>query len=1351
MAEFSRPASGFRFKNMGMKTNAAPDALPEFKYPYLQNIRGFNENDITSRPQIGQITPAPTALQQGPVVSLEPVLGVYKIKDRLFVNGVSIDVGYLSGLPASILPFRPNASPNAYDYVFDDAKGSKITVNQTGTIVQKIGIAEPQAPPDICQDYFLFTPADPVAAAYVQSGVAGVPTNITRSTETILTTIQHPASVPSFGLADPRCSLQVGTTQKYSIGETVAVAGGGGTENCVLQDVIPPTSTALSITAIRYAAGLTGKCVIVTSIVGQTGGIIEFIGQDPSALPVSLQSFLTSFRRGAIISLTGGVTAEKVLLLSASLGPQGALCLEVTTASNHAAGESLSIVSTLVLDVAANRTGQVISSSGIQTVTTGAGTGNLDAANTTLLNNFFTNFNGGSVATQVSPRIDDYIHLSINVSDLTLLTSIRIYLDVDSATNDFAHNAYYFEIQPNDLTAAVAGTQTQLGATAVALQRIGLRGGVDRASHPFPIVRFGEGAFGLLQSGDDATGFGGAGDTTTLGQSQWSEIFFPISALTRIGNDQTRTLANIQKIRFQVVCTAALTVQISSTWLGGGNPPDTGVGLPYLYRIRPRNSATGTKGNPSPSTRYGAVARRQDILIALPSAAYDTQIDTWDVFRFGGQINSWRYIGSGAPNTTFQDNLFDSSIINSDVLSFDQHEPFPGIGPPITTATATVTGTQLLATFPLATIAAGSSGFGTLTQLGNMLPGTQINIANNIFTLWNRPTLISITPGVSQTWLFQLQENAGSQVNPIVLIQEPVLGNQNSNNVWGPDTNGRFFSVMSGTANNGGVQGLRPGVVQWTNANDPDAASDANTRDICPPSEPLQNGEMLGPTPVVFSSNRAWRGFPKADGSYNWISIPTGAGLAGQFALCSDGEFIYFLAKDGIRMTAGGDAPSLTDEDLYNLFPHEGLPGQTIVYAGQTIFPPDFTYSGNFQLNVVNRYLYFDYLDSSKTQRTLVCDLRNRAWSIDAFIPNPVSIHVGVTLPSSTQSAVNPTLNQQVFLGDTLGTIYTEVPSIPGGEQVNCVVIPRAEMLGDIRSNKMFGDCMLDAAVPGGAISINPILFGNLLPTVTVIAGNQAARPQNPYLININGQQIARSLGLAISWTDQGQNNTLYSWQPTYINQPEDITNRFTDWDNAGSGAAKFFQGFLLEADTQNQLKQLTIRSSDDLGIKGIFQIQHNGQQQKAYSFAQPFIAHLVRIEPDNVSWRMFNVKWVVQATPEAALNWITQATSHSLPGYQHVPQMLFAYNAPAPVTITLIVDGLALAPIVIPLTVGYQKFLVKFPANKGFVFQYSAVSNLPFQVWNDDIEILVGEHGRSGSYKTVKLLGSELGAKAAI
>jgi hypothetical protein len=1342
--DFSRPASGYRFKCLGMKVNSAPDALPEFKYPYLQNTRNYLDDILASRPQIAVTVNVPGGVLNGPVTALEPSVGVYKIGSGIFVNGAEIDNGYQNNFPCSIVPFRPNASPNAYDYVFDDAKGSKVFVPSTGVpVVQKIGIAESQAPPDMAPDYFFNTPVLPLAAGILASPVAGAPSDVTRSTEAILSIFNDPASVPSTA-ADQRASVEVGTTQKYQAGQQVFL---GTAATAIIQDVIPPSVGTIVVSGIRYFAGNTGRCVLMISIIGQNSGILEFSGIDPSAPSQLLQSFLTSFRRGAIIKFSGGIV-EKCFLLNATLGPSGFVCLELVTVSTHAAGETITVQPTLILDANTTYNGTTILSKAVQSVMTGAGVGTLDFVNNSMFQTLGAWFNNGFILTNIYPRIGDYIHFSVNVSDLTQLTSIRILFDVDATTNDFQHNAYYFDVNPNDLVGAVAGTQTQLGATAVAIQRQILRSGIDAASSPSKI------ALGIDQIepgiGQEVSGIGGAGDTTTLGASQWSEIMFPISALTRIGNDQTRTLLNLAKIRFQITCTAGITVQISSLWVGGGGNTDVGItGQPYVYRVRPRNSATGARGNPSPATRFGVFPRSQNVSMLMPSASYDTQIDTWDIFRFGGQVTSWRYIGSAVPNAIFYDNVADTSILEADTLSFDQHEPFPGIGPPINSNISTVIGTQLVVTFP--TPNQSPAGFGTLSQLGNMLPGTLINISNNIFTLWNRPTLISATL-TQETYLFQLVENAGLLNNVPVLIQEPALANQQTNNVWGPDSNGVLFSVMAGTENNGGIKGLRPGVIQWTNDNDPDAASDKNTWDVITPSEPLQNGEMLQQTPVVFSSKRAWRGFRQNDGTYSWTGIPTGAGLAAQFAICSDGEYVYFVASDSIRKTAGGASASLTDDDLYNIFPHEGVQGKSVTYAGQTVFAPDYTYSALFQLNVVNRFLYFDYLDSNQNYHTLVCDLRTNGWSVDIYSPNPVTIHVGNTLPPSNQSSGVPALVQQLVLGDTQGALYNEVsnPVSATGELVACAVTTREEMLGDIRSNKMLGDIMLDALTAGGPMSITPILFGTIFATTTILAGAQATRPKLPYIVGLNGQQIARSIGLQITWTDQGQSSQLFSWQPDYINQPEDITNRFTDWDDAGTSGAKFYQGFILQADTSNVLKNITVRSADDLAIKQVFTIQHNGQSWKPYSFNVPFIAHMVRLEPDNVSWRMYGLKWITQPTPEIALNWITQATSHGLPGYQHVRQMLFAYNAPAPVVFTLTVDG---TPIVVnlPATIGYQKKLITFPANKGLVFQYSAVSAQGFQVWVQDIEIFVAEWGRSGSYNTVKLMGAELGATATI
>jgi hypothetical protein len=1361
MADYSRPASGFRLIGGRLKTNSSADAMPEDCYPYLQNTRFYNESSVTSRPPIVQSQPAPSG-NTGTVLSLEPTIGIYKIGTKIFNQGTAIDTGYASGLGASLCPFRPNASPNAYEYVFDQAKASKVFIPSSGpAVVNKVGIAEPQNSPEACIDHFNVFPFNGAAATWANTGTAGALTDVNRVTDTAVAFFLDPAAVSP--ILAPRYSMQVGTTVSYSVGELLSVVNSsGGSAAMIVQDVLPPANqqTTLSILSIFYFTGNTGRCVIVPSQMPVNNTAPQFEGNNPVGDSINTQQLISALRRGSLISIGTGGTKETVFVLSATLGPQNSVCFECITVNPHAAGESMTgvpAVSVSFTEAPSLLTGQAISESAINSsiaVGTGLITKTISGANNPFINQGFL-----SDPTLATPQQDDYVHISLNIADVTLVTNIRIAFDVNNGAADFTSNFFYHDVRPNDLTSAVAGTQSQLGAAQVALQRniIDLSIGnpdIIPSINPLGVNR-------LPVSPVAGTTDINTSDQTTLGTSQWSEVMFPISTLTRVGNDMTRTLANCQSVQLQLTVTNTDVIKFGAFWVESGGQPDVGdAGILYFYRVRGRNSVTGTKGNPSPATRYGVSPRRQNVIVPLPSPSYDSQIDTWDVFRFGGSITEWRYVGSvPSTSTTFTDTIFDLAITNNELLSFDNLEPFPSIGPPVRTSTASITGTAMQVTFP--TAASNPAGFGTLSQLGNLLPGNVITVGAQKYTLEKRPTLVSTTPG-TQTYLFRLVENANNLTNPLVIIQEPNLAAQPTNRVWGPDAQGVFFSVMAGATNNNGI-GLRPGLIQWTNPNDPDAAAASNTKELCPPTEPFVNGAIVSGYPVVFSASRAWSGIPQSDGSYAWRGIPVSAGLAAEFGICSDGNLVYYVAKDGIRASQIGNSQSLTDLDLYNIFPHEGIFPANYSYAGQTVFAPEYRFASNVRLACVNGFLYFDYLDSSQNQRTLTCDLRKTAWCVDVY-SGTVSIHAGTTNPASNQKIpASATRNQQLYLGDTTGAIYNEQSTLTqnAGEVISCLAVTREEMVGDIRANKLFGDAAIDCLAAGSNMTVTPIFYGTAFVTSTVIAGGQSSRPSSPPTINLLGEQIKRSMGLSIAWTDQGTSSSVFMWQISYVTQPEDISNRITDWDNAGTQVNKFFQGFQIECDTLNAIKSLMVRDGDALALHSFVsdnsalsagQVKANGQQVITCSFPTPFRAHLARIEPQDLNtWRLFRVTFIAEPTPEFALNWITQPTSHGLPGYQHLKQMLVPYSATAPVTMSVTVDGVTSA-FTLPATSGFVKTLLPFSALlKGLVFQYSATSTQPFGIWNDDLEVFLKAWGDSGPYRNIKLLGDSMGPRATI
>lgn len=1271
MADFQRP-NGERFSFKGMKTNDVPDAFPPEKFSYAQNVRGYNDREITSRPQLNEIIAEPV-ISPGPVLSLEPTIGVYKIAGAILSNGVAIAGGFSSTLGASIVPFRPNASPDPWDYVFDDLKSAKVNLSSGTPIVKGVGMPESQAPAEASMGIQFQSFMDSVGATWTPGGTTtAIPGNSTRTTDVVGAVFVDPASQGSY------TSFQVGPSQLYARGSVLSIHG----QLYVVNDVFPNMGTPIGILGVKYYAGATGKCVVLPA---------NLANEEPSLFT---QLLLTSIRRGALVR----IGAETCFVLSSSVGPDGAISFETSTVSTHAAGETMIVLAAVAVVGSGIVTGQAITANAVAFFCL-PGLGTIQKP---LAANPFVNG-------QFSFQPDDYIHFSIKFDFQANLNEMKILFDVGDGT--FLSNFFFYTVRASDIAQAVDNTQSQLAATQILVQR--------------SIIDQEKAIAAYNQHRTASSAQTGPGD------HQWSEIFIPIRELTRVGEDQSATLQNVNAIQFLINCNNApntnpgngITVHVNSITVVGGFQADVGfTGLPYQYFAIPRDSTTGAQGNPSPVMRYGVTPRRQLVFIPLPAYNGSLDPDTWDIYRFGGSLTAVRYLGSTPIGTAFfEDNFADSTIATAREMPRDKYEPFPSIGPPIATNSSSIVGTLMVATFPTGTPNQ------TLQQLQNLLPGNVFNIGQQVFTLWNRPVLLSTGVG-TQTWLFQFVENAGALTNPLVQLNEPTLAAQSNQAVWGPDSNGVFFAVQDP---------LRPGFVNRTNPNDPDSCSDASDDDLCPPSEPLQNGVLLNQTAIVFSSVRAWAGRPKQGGGYRWGEIPTGAGLAAEFGICTDGKAVYFVAKDGIRKTDGGPSASMTDADLYNIFPHEGVFATPVITPAGTIFPPDYTQNKAMRLAVVNGYLFFDYI-ANGIFRTLVCDLRTEAWSLDIGA-NPLTIHAGST---------NEGDQQDLFVGDFTGAIFQEEsnPTPNTGEDVVCALVTR-EMMRDLRASTMFGDMAVDLT-PASDVAVTPITLGASLPATVVAAGARQVA-----VIDLEGQQIKRSLGLEILWSDQGVNSRFFSWQPSEIAQPEDTTDRFGDWDDLGTKKAKFIQGIRIEADTFGQDKVLNFRNADDGTIAATLTINHVGQQEKAYSFPAPFISHLVREEPDETPWRKFTFDWVFEPTPENVLNWQTQGSSFGMNGYVHIFKILAAYSSTDPVNLNITCfDGVSPQQVVLPSTGGaYKKILFTLTANKGLLFFFQGVSVSPWKPYLDDWEISIKEWGSDQGYSTFKNIGGVRGDQARI
>ena len=288
-----------------------------------------------------------------------------------------------------------------------------------------------------------------------------------------------------------------------------------------------------------------------------------------------------------------------------------------------------------------------------------------------------------------------------------------------------------------------------------------------------------------------------------------------------------------------------------------------------------------------------------------------------------------------------------------------------------------------------------------------------------------------------------------------------------------------------------------------------------------------------------------------------------------------------------------------------------------------------------------------------------------------------------------------------------------------------------------------------------GIISGTPTTSGSYLVSfvVTDSNGNTAIADCCPILITVN---------VPVSSSCR---TTLYLWQHSVAPQVEIQADRNDDWTNCGTPRLKFFQGFLLDADTFGNNKVLAFRAGDT-GILHTQQpspINHIGRQTKSYSFPTPFVAHSIRREStDSVPWRKFNLQYIWERTPEFAFTWKTQRTAHGLSGFHFIARMLIPYAALADVTLTITAfDGTSPAVIILPSTAGVYKKIVVVPTfNKGLLFEYLFNAtpieqcigfNGAFQLWENDLEVQVGQWGRGATLTNYPLVGDQRGDLATI
>lgn len=650
---------------------------------------------------------------------------------------------------------------------------------------------------------------------------------------------------------------------------------------------------------------------------------------------------------------------------------------------------------------------------------------------------------------------DDYMHCSLYLEDPTAVVELRLRVDVDANTttvgasgNAFTRNYWEWVI-----------TQPELN-----------------------------------------------GKTNAAGNS-WVEILIPLSSGTRYGNDLTRTLADVKAIGFQLVTTAACDFGFDCWYVCGTYgpfvEPNAPTGIQYL--------TTNYPSAPSPATRYELYPLREAVIVT-PAASSITGVTQLDIYRLGGTLTEFTYVGSVVNNTSapnsFTDEQTDTYIVGNPGLDLTLAEPWPVLDLEWS-GTVNVYGTTVV------------RASGTLFDT-DLVAGTVITINGVAYQLYSRP---------SSTTVLEILNSGGHQTGVPYVVKSPQLAAQPLPFVFGP-LEGPYAPLVLGLGDP-----KNPGKLYFSNTANADAAQSSNTIEITAPGEPLVSGGVWNGLIFVGSRDNLFlvrysylQVIETVSGASPLQSnrVPNASGIWARWASCRGPDGFYYLGRDGIyRATEAGSA-NITDEVLYSLFPHDGQAAT----GANGLLPVDMTLTSRLRLSAADDCVYFDYVDTDGNSCTLRYEVAKKRWFPHAYA-DAISTHYLVE--GSVDEPDNPEL---LLLSYALGFVYLAGGDTDNGTDITAVMQSPSSDDGDERLQKLYVDQITDAD-QAGTITVQIGYNNNATYSAAHDLTSVAARSLlYDDLTTLSTLSLYRNISVRYTWTGGPSGPRLYAFEPSFYIQP---------------------------------------------------------------------------------------------------------------------------------------------------------------------------------------------------------------------
>jgi hypothetical protein len=427
----------------------------------------------------------------------------------------------------------------------------------------------------------------------------------------------------------------------------------------------------------------------------------------------------------------------------------------------------------------------------------------------------------------------------------------------------------------------------------------------------------------------------------------------------------------------------------------------------------------------------------------------------------------------------------------------------------------------------------------------------------------------------------------------------------------------------------------QPGHVYFSLPDQPDHWAATGNVEVCPPSEELMNGCLLGHQAFVFSRARGYFLYPNLTGAIGQVTAAPALctrGLLSRWGLCTGpGGVAYFVAEDGIFATQGGPEDWLSE-------PINPLFYGTAVNGYQPIDKTSAAGLAALRLTVWENALYFQYLDTGNAaagiapqRQVLVYSILQKFWRHYAFGRPPACL----------QGEDEEIL---VIGGYQTGKSYLHDGTSDDTLPIACT-LRTGSASGGRREEKLFGDIYLDADVATHTITLRVFLNEEVAKNkpIEIDAGGIG---RQRFLVSAFGSnpQRARSIACELSWSATTTPPTLYQIGYALTLQPDLTNGRVTNWDDLNSPDEVWLSGVTLDCDTAGITKTLAVER-DFNGLRSevtrINVLSTNRHKVKFSWNALP--AHMVRLRPDPndcVPWMLYRADWIYVQEPPRIAKW---------------------------------------------------------------------------------------------------------------